>query len=68
MSKYTYKEIKAIIENTPASLKGIKINDIDKKIQVGYYHPSNANWSYLVYVVETCETLQEIATVFGEIR
>lgn len=68
MAKYTYKEIKVIIENTPATLKGLQINDLKERIEVGYYHPTNANWSYLVYVVKTCDRLQEVAVVFGQIR
>lgn len=68
MSKYSYKDIKSIINNTPAALRGLKINDLNKKIQVGYYHPSNANWCYLVYVVDSCDSLREVVAVFGEIK
>ena len=67
MAKYTYKEVVAIAKNTPDELRGKQISEIKGAFQVGYYHPSNANWSYLVYVVNHGGQLVEVATVFGQI-
>ena len=69
MSKYTYKDIKAIRYCTPEALKGKKINDIEynQRLQAGYYHPSYANWSYQVYVINYENRLIEVVCLFGEI-
>lgn len=66
MAKYTFKDIKAIQNCTPAELKDKAINEL-KNYQTGYYHKSTANWSYLVYVVEYNGRLLEVATIFGHI-
>lgn len=66
MAKYTFKDIKAIQNCTPAELKDKAINEL-KNYQTGYYHKSTANWSYLVYVVEYNGRLLEVATTFGHI-
>lgn len=66
-AKYSYKDIKAIEKHTPDDLKGKQISEIKGALQVGYFHPSNANWSYLVYVVNHGGQLVEVATVFGRI-
>lgn len=67
MSKFTFKEIKDIIECTPKELHLVEIVNM-KAIKVGYYHPSNANWNYEVYVVLYNGCLVKVVTTFGSIR
>ena len=43
MTKLTKKQIRAIVAHTPAELKGQQVQLDDT---LGYYQPSNANWSY----------------------
>lgn len=68
MAKYTYKEIKNIIEATPENLRGLQINSLEKSYYVGYFTKSTANWSYQVYIVESCGRLLPVVVVFGSIR
>lgn len=70
MAKYTYKEIKEIINSTPIELKNKSLTNFRfyQQIQVGHFTKSVANWSYLVFVVNYKDNLIEVATVFGEIQ
>lgn len=68
MAKYTYKEIKEIINNTPKAIKGINIGAMKKQCYSGYFHKSTANWSYQVYYVESCEEITPVVVVFGQIQ
>lgn len=69
MSKYNFKDIKAIRYCTPESLSGKCINDIEynQRLQVGYYHPSYANWAYQIYVINYEGRLIEVCVLFGSI-
>lgn len=67
-SKYKYKEIKEIIEYTPAELKGKQINTIKKNYYAGYFMHGCANWAYQVYIVEYKGFLRPVVVVFGEIK
>lgn len=68
MTKYKYKDIKAIKECTPAELRGKGTHELEKYIQVGYFHPSAANWSYQVGVTEYNDRLIEVVSLFGWIK
>lgn len=69
MSKFTYKEIKEIINNTPTPLKGVQISNLNTniRIKVGGYAPSNANWGYVVHSLFYEENVINVVTVFGVI-
>lgn len=67
MAKFTYKEIKQIIAATPAELKKRKISDFEY-MDVGYFHPSQANWSYLVKTIIYNGRPELVAVVFGQIQ
>ena len=43
MTKLTKKQIRAIVTHTPAELRNQPARLVDT---LGYYQPSNANWSY----------------------
>ena len=52
--KMLHREIKDIIARTPADLKGRQLQHSAVLEEVGYYAPSNANWSYKVYKINYC--------------
>lgn len=66
MGKFTYKDIKAIIECTPQGLKGKAVSKLDY-IKVGYFQKSGTNWNYGVYVVLFNGLLYQVIVTFGEI-
>lgn len=70
MAKYTYKEIKEIIQATPTELKNKSLTNFrfDQQLQVGHFIKSVANWSYLVFVINYKDTLIKVVSVFGEIQ
>lgn len=68
MSRFIYKQIKQIMNNTKDELKNTSIERIKNKLLVGYYHPSNANWSYQVYCIDYKGALMMVACVFGIIH
>lgn len=65
MSKYTYKEIKNIIEITPAELKNKSTVDFDCLLDLGYYKHKNANWGYQVNATIYKGQVVQIVFVFG---
>lgn len=66
MAKFTYKEIKEIIETTPESMAGLTDRDLKNEV-VGYYKKPAANWSYKVCAI-IWEDLPRLAVfTFGEI-
>lgn len=67
MSKFTYKEIKEIINNTPDSLKGVQISNLptDIRVKVGGYVQTDANWGYIVHSLFYEEKVINVVTVFG---
>lgn len=67
MAKYTYKEIKDIINCTPAELKGQEIHKL-KNCYVGSFRKASANWAYMVYCVEFGGRILEIVATFGTIQ
>lgn len=50
MAKFTKAEIKKIAEYTPVELVGQDISKL-MSVNVGYYAPSNTNWSYQIYAI-----------------
>lgn len=70
MAKFTYKEIKQIIETTPAELKNKSTTDkiFEGALQVGYYKPAQANWGYQVFAVQFDGQIVLCAAVFGWIK
>lgn len=65
MAKYTYKEIKTIIECTPAELKNKSTTEFDTLLDLGYYKHSNANWSYQVKATIYKGVIVPLVFVFG---
>ena len=65
MAKYTYKEIKRIIEWTPTELKNKSTNEFETLLDLGYFHPSNANWSYQVKATIYKGLIVPVVFVFG---
>lgn len=68
MSKYTFKEIKHIINTTPAELKNKFIHEIEKFRELGYFAKSACNWCYHVHAIEYKNHIIEVVEVFGEIK
>lgn len=67
-SKYSWKEVKSIIKNTPEELKQKYLSEVvpfRDRLLVGYYHKSGAKWNYLIYVIRYKEGLREVVTAFG---
>lgn len=69
MAKFTYKEIKEIIAFTPKEVRGKQISSFgyNTREQVGSYHPSTANWSYIVFALCSNREVSLVVTRFGEI-
>ena len=65
MAKYTYKEIKQIIEFTPAELKNKSTVDFDTLLDLGYFQSANANWSYQVKATIYKGRIVPLVFVFG---
>lgn len=65
MAKYTYKEIKSIIECTPAELKNKSTADFESLLDLGYYKPAAANWSYQVKATIHGGRIVPVVFVFG---
>ena len=61
----TKKQIDIIIKNTPKALKG---KQMSIWTTLGYYRPSQANWSYHAGYVEYKKQMILVVTVFGEIK
>jgi hypothetical protein len=68
VGQFKYKDIKQIIDFTNRKKYHDKCIEDFKNCKVGYYHPSNANWVYHVYVIQTEEGyLTQVVSVFGHI-
>lgn len=65
--KIRYKEIKNIIKNTPTQVKKTQIHNYTS-LFVGFYHPSNANWSYQVHVIVFMGMPIKVVSCFGTIE
>lgn len=65
MAKYTYKEIKNIIEWTPAEFKNKSTSDFDCLLDLGYYKPAAANWAYQVKATIHNGQIVPLVFVFG---
>lgn len=68
MAKYTYKEIKELIEWTPAELKNKSTNDFEVLHDLGYFRPSGANWSYQVKATIYKGQIVPLVFVFGWVK
>lgn len=67
LMKTNYQDIKDVIRFTPEELKGKTRLDFSYYLEIGYYIPRNANWSYIVAVVDYDGYLTRVVTRFGEI-
>lgn len=63
---YKYSTIKRIINCTPKKYNN-EVTESYPCVRVGYYHPSNANWSYQMYVIDTGKRLMPVVSLFGHI-
>ena len=63
--KLTKRQIDTIIENTPEELKGYHTSF---ESDLGYFMPSNANWSYHAGYVKHRDSLALVVKVFGVIK
>ena len=63
--KLTKRQIDTIIENTPTELKGFHTSF---ESDLGYFMPSNANWSYRAGWVKFNGALIVVVKVFGVIK
>lgn len=68
MAKYTYKEIKEIIQFTPTELKEKSTADFKILLDLGYFRPSGANWSYQVKATIHKGQIVPLVFVFGWVK
>ena len=61
-------EVREIIKNTQAVLKGRQISEFAERLQIGYAMKSTANWSYQVWAVLHKGFIIPVVSVFGEIK
>ena len=66
--KMKISEVREIIKNTPAALKGRQISEFAERLQIGYAMKSTANWSYQVWAVLYNGFIISVVSVFGEIK
>lgn len=66
--KMKIAEVREIIKNTPAVLKGRQISEFAERLQIGYAMKSTANWSYQVWAVLHKGFIIPVVSVFGEIK
>ena len=66
--KMKIAEVREIIKNTPAVLKGRQISKFAERLQIGYAMKSTANWSYQVCAVLHKGFIIPVVSVFGEIK
>lgn len=66
--KMQIKEIREIIKDTPAALKGRQISEFAERLQIGYAMKSTANWSYQAWAVLHKGFIISVVSVFGEIK
>ena len=68
IQKKTISEVREIIKNTPAALKGRQISEFTERLQIGYAMKSTANWSYQVWAVLHNGFIISVVSVFGKIK
>ena len=66
--KMKISEVREIIKNTPAELKGRKISEFSERLQSGYAMKSTANWAYQVWAVLYNGVIICGGCLFGEIK
>ena len=66
--KMKIAEVREIIKNTPAELKGRKISEFSERLQIGYAMKNSANWAYQVWAVLHNGFIISVVSVFGEIK
>ena len=66
--KMKISEVKEIIKNTPAELKGRQISESSERLQIGYAMKSTAKWAYQVWEVLYNGFIMSVVSVFGEIK
>ena len=66
--KMKIAEVREIIKNTQAVLKGRQISEFAERLQIGYAMKSTANWSYQVWAVLHKGFIIPVVSVFGEIK
>lgn len=66
--KMKIAEVREIIKNTPAALKGRQISEFTERLQIGYAMKSTANWAYQVWAVLHNGFIISVVSVFGEIK
>ena len=67
LMKTTKRNIDEIRQFTPKELKGKTRLDFTYYKDVGYYAPSNANWCYIVAIVDYNGYLTSVVLQFGVI-
>lgn len=68
MAKYSYKEIKEIIADTPPAYAGKSTTQLPAYNLVGYFHPKGTNWSYQVIAVNGMHAPLLLVLVFGHVE
>ena len=66
--KMKISEVREIIKNTPAALKGRQISEFPERLQIGYAMKSTANWAYQAWAVMHKGFIVPVVSVFGEIK
>jgi hypothetical protein len=64
--KITKKDITAAINNTPASLDQANIRAMNS-VLLGFYTPSDANWSWELHAISIDNQPMVVASRFGSI-
>ena len=64
--KLTKKQIDIIIKNTPALLRGCPVGSC-AGVELGYYQPAGANWSYHAQYIDYNGAPVLVVTQFGHI-
>ena len=66
--KMKLAEVREMIKNTPAALKGLQISEFSERLQSGYAMKSTANWAYQAWAVMHKGLIVPVVSVFGEIK
>ena len=64
--KITKTDITAAIARTPSSLDNVDIRSM-RSVFLGFYTPSNANWSYELHAISVDNEPMVVASRFGHI-
>lgn len=65
--KIAKKDITAAIARTPSSLDGVNIRAMNS-VLLGFYTPTDANWSWELHAISVDDNPMVVASRFGEIR